>query len=476
MSNSIQDRIFAFVAERGEQGAASQEIAAQFLFPTGKPSPLTDKLVKTVLAGDPRLSQNASGAWVAAKAPAGGAGAGEYAILQTTLVRDGARFLDVEWFALRLDSAGRSQGTAGSPIRPDPFPSGLILPPNLKQAIRQAPPASECVAKAAEFARGATLVAFRIGAFQNAVAHALSFAGEEAETLSLERLAKRTLGAGATTPGGLATKLGLPAREPASAEEKARFIAEIFAAMLARSEEVGLAPPQEWTTLQHPVRREVDFSGYEFDKATLDQLPEEPGIYIFKEAGGTPVYVGKALNLRQRVKSYFRARVRRDEKGERILESVSRLETRRTGSELAALLEESAAIRKLQPKINIQFDIHERAALAKAPTQRLTLILPAPEEGQAELFLLYGERALRRLVIPRAEPEQARAALNEFFFSTPPPPSDAEELHIAWSWLERHGDHVNGFDVELAGGLEQAMALLARYTKEESAPGRVYHV
>ena len=172
MSNSIQDRIFAFVAERGEQGAASQEIAAQFLFPTGKPSPLTDKLVKTVLAGDPRLSQNASGAWVAAKAPAGGAGAGEYAILQTTLVRDGARFLDVEWFALRLDSAGRSQGTAGSPIRPDPFPSGLILPPNLKQAIRQAPPASECVAKAAEFARGATLVAFRIGAFQNAVAHA----------------------------------------------------------------------------------------------------------------------------------------------------------------------------------------------------------------------------------------------------------------------------------------------------------------
>ncbi len=208
----------------------------------------------------------------------------------------------------------------------------------------------------------------------------------------------------------------------------------------------------------------------------LDQLPEEPGIYIFKEAGGTPVYVGKALNLRQRVKSYFRARVRRDEKGERILESVSRLETRRTGSELAALLEESAAIRKLQPKINIQFDIHERAALAKAPTQRLTLILPAPEEGQAELFLLYGERALRRLVIPRAEPEQARAALNEFFFSTPPPPSDAEELHIAWSWLERHGDHVNGFDVELAGGLEQAMALLARYTKEESAPGRVYHV
>ena len=478
MSNSIQDRIFAFVAERGEQGAASQEIAAQFLFPTGpaKAGALMEKLVKTVLAGDPRLRQNDAGAWVAAQPRASAAGSGEYAILQTTLVRNGARFLDVEWFAVRLDSAGRPQGTAGSAIRPDPFPPGLILPSNLRQGIHQAPPVSECVTKAAEFARGSTLVAFRIGAFQNAVAHALSLAGEEAQTLSLERLAKRTLGPGATTPGGLATTLGLPAREPSSAEEKAKFIAEIFAAMLARAEEMGLAPPQEWTALQHPVRREVDFGSYEFDKAALEQLPEEPGIYIFKDANGVPVYVGKALNLRQRVKSYFRARVRRDEKNERILESVSRLETRRTGSELAALLEESAAIRKFQPKINIQFDIHERPALAKAPTQRLALILPAPEEGQAELFLLYGDRSLRRLLIPRAEPQQARAALNEFFFSTPPAPSDPEDLRIVWSWLERHGDHVNGFDVELAGGLEQAMALLARYTKEEAAPGRVYHV
>ena len=38
----------------------------------------------------------------------------------------------------------------------------------------------------------------------------------------------------------------------------------------------------------------------------IRQLPTSPGVYLMRDAGGTIIYVGKARNLRQRVRSYFR--------------------------------------------------------------------------------------------------------------------------------------------------------------------------
>ena len=65
---------------------------------------------------------------------------------------------------------------------------------------------------------------------------------------------------------------------------------------------------------------------------------------------------------------------------------------------------------------------------------------------------------LKRGRIPRAQSEQARALMKEFFFSgkPPAPPGEREkdELQVAWSWLERNSDRANAFDVDLAGGLD----------------------
>ena len=46
----------------------------------------------------------------------------------------------------------------------------------------------------------------------------------------------------------------------------------------------------------------------------VDQLPAQPGVYLFQDAGGTILYVGKARSLRSRVKSYFLESRRQDVK------------------------------------------------------------------------------------------------------------------------------------------------------------------
>jgi excinuclease ABC subunit C len=94
-------------------------------------------------------------------------------------------------------------------------------------------------------------------------------------------------------------------------------------------------------------------SKQEFDgKAVAGRLPTRPGIYLMKDAGDTPLYVGKAKNLRKRVSSYFDARP----KIERIMRMVARIdqiEVSLTRTEGEALLLENEWIKALKPRYNV---------------------------------------------------------------------------------------------------------------------------
>jgi hypothetical protein len=271
----------------------------------------------------------------------------------------------------------------------------------------------------------------------------------------------------------------VPAREPETAAERADYAAQLLGALLARREELGLGAPDDWPERQRPKRADVDFSPYAFDRADLDALPERPGVYLFRDANGAVLYVGKAVNLRRRVGDYFRARVRTDAKTRRIREAVCALEVRETGSEPAALLEEYDVIQSHQPPLNRQFDVHDRLATQRAPTRRWLVVLPAVDPAEAEVFLFYGNRDLARAVVPRDAPEAIREEVAAFFYG-PEPPAEADaaslaRLRIAWSWLERHRDRANALDVELTGGLEETLRILANMLKEDGGE-RVIHV
>jgi len=88
----------------------------------------------------------------------------------------------------------------------------------------------------------------------------------------------------------------------------------------------------------------------------LDRIPTEPGVYLFKDARGAVVYVGKAQNLRTRVRQYFRPGG--DERffvaAGFLNRAVQEIETIVVSSSKEALLLENHLIKKHQPKFNVK--------------------------------------------------------------------------------------------------------------------------
>ncbi len=83
------------------------------------------------------------------------------------------------------------------------------------------------------------------------------------------------------------------------------------------------------------------------------QLPESPGVYLFKDAGGTVLYVGKARNLRSRVRSYFLESRWMDAKTGSLAREIADLETILVGNEREALALEHNLIKQYRPKFNV---------------------------------------------------------------------------------------------------------------------------
>ena len=87
-------------------------------------------------------------------------------------------------------------------------------------------------------------------------------------------------------------------------------------------------------------------------KEQIARLPEQPGVYIYSNAAGDTIYVGKARALRDRVRNYLGAD-RTDPKTNALLDEVSRLEVIVTDSVVEALALENNLIKQRTPKYNI---------------------------------------------------------------------------------------------------------------------------
>lgn len=85
----------------------------------------------------------------------------------------------------------------------------------------------------------------------------------------------------------------------------------------------------------------------------IAHLPETPGVYLWKDAAGTVLYVGKAKRLRPRVRSYFASEHLESPKTRRLVERIADIETIVVPDEAHALILEANLIKEHRPKYNV---------------------------------------------------------------------------------------------------------------------------
>jgi excinuclease ABC subunit C len=139
----------------------------------------------------------------------------------------------------------------------------------------------------------------------------------------------------------------------------------------------------------------------------LDRLPDRPGVYLYKDAKGQVIYVGKAASLRARVRSYFQASRTRDAKTDALVDHIADLDYIVTGNELEAMILESNLVKRHRPRYNIILRDDKHYPFLKLTTNeefpRLLVARRVQKDGATYYGPFYPATALRetlRLVRP----------------------------------------------------------------------------
>ena len=355
------DRLVELVEE--QRGPVLAEEAARRLFALRQaPVALARSLLADVVETDSRLAW--SGDAVALAAPPG-----------ATLLLEDATYVvvDLETTGLRPGQSGICEIGAvrlrGFEVEAEfqtlvdpglPIGAGASAVTGLRnEQLRGAPRPPEAVRSFLAFAGDAVLVAHN-------ARFDLAFLDRETERLTGSRIGSpvvdtvrlaRTLLAGRTAGfglGQLAWFFGTAERPCHRALPDALATAEVLLALVGLAQERGARTVADLTALAATRTRRL------LDKRHLAfGAPSRPGVYRFLGRNDQVLYVGRARDLRSRLRSYFRTERQRPAV-EAALAAAERIEWRVTGSELEAALEELRLIRELRPPGNARVSRPER--------------------------------------------------------------------------------------------------------------------
>jgi DNA polymerase III subunit epsilon len=353
------DRLVAQLAERRAPVAMADAAASLFALRGQPPSALVRQLVDEVVRSDTRLvwrspTEVALAEWeeVASlhdlpidRAP--------FVVfdLETTGTRPGVSRI-VEIGAVRLD------GFDEVAVHEQLVNPGVAVPATITaitgietRDVRRAPRIAQALPRFLAFAQGAVLVAhnarFDVG-FVDAELSRLEGRRLAAPVIDTVALARRLLEGRLPRMnlGTLAERFDTTVRPCHRALPDAQATAEVLVQLLGMAQEHGVTTVAEAVAFAAPVRRRVRLR-----RELARDVPTGPGVYLFRDRDERVLYVGKATDLRARVRSYFAGSQLR-KRVEHALEATERIETRPVGSEFEAALLEIELILRLRPDAN----------------------------------------------------------------------------------------------------------------------------
>ncbi len=348
------------------------------------------KLIRGVIAGDPRFREIGEGLWSSVASSPASLRQAEY--LVAWLDTCGGQTPD-SW-VLWLRSHGHRPGRAG--------------------AVRGSDPSSwdQAVGRCSGF-RPATVQAGPFGRFQQWMCRRHAASEWESDPLDLTAWARIALVHEGMSPAETLSAARIPGiRErwnlgPASDDDPEgilRSIGELLDILLERH--------GSWTDqdLQREYEsrlaaRPVDTSGFAFPIDSLAELPEGCGVYRFFDNGGNLLYVGKAVNLARRLRSYFRPYPPERSKREDLMSSVFRFEYDLLSSELEALIRETRLIRTRKPPWNVQIEVSPPETLPPQWWWPLVFTGPGGNAGGLPVFILTGPESGFMLPVPASADE-----------------------------------------------------------------------
>lgn len=127
-------------------------------------------------------------------------------------------------------------------------------------------------------------------------------------------------------------------------------------------------------------------------KDIVRNLPDTPGVYMFKDAGGAIIYIGKAKSLKKRVSSYFSRP--QNAKGSAMVSCIDTLDVIRAASEAQAQLWEAALIKEKQPRYNISLKDDKSFPFIRITREKFPLVSVCRKQknasGQCDDAVYYG--------------------------------------------------------------------------------------